>query len=83
MENRKTVHPIDKNKPNETKAAQPTMDAKTTHIIEAANLAMEYHNIQKRLKAIDTRVGELSYILMTMEQMELNSAKGEKPNEVN
>lgn len=57
-------------------AEQPTekpMDAKTAHILETAKLALEAFNIRTRLDAINARTGELSYILMTMDQMELQN----------
>lgn len=68
---KKVVHQIEKNKPPKEK----TMDAKTAHIVEAARLAIESHKLKTRLDVIHARVGELSYILMTMDQMELQKEK--------
>lgn len=51
---------IDKN------SEQP--DHKTASIIEAANLGLELYGLKKRTKAIDERLGELAFILMTIEK---------------
>jgi hypothetical protein len=62
--NLKEVQPIDKPKQLDAN------EAKNAHIVEAAQLAIEGKNIRQRLLDIDTRISELSYILMTIENLE-------------
>ena len=73
----KEVNPIDKNKTTE-----PQQDAKTRHIVEAAQLAIRSHNLRKDIAGIkkeltetDKRIGELAFILMTIEQMEMQNSE--------
>ena len=65
----------DKDKKQSDNPKLSTNDAKTLHIVEAAQLAIESRNLRARLIEIDSRIAELSYILMAIEQVEA-SEKG-------